>query len=76
VHGVSYGTNLALQLLRDHPEGIRAMVLDGVVPPQTRSVEVWTGRPRPQDTEHCSIPVPSSRNATVLFRARKPNSQI
>ncbi len=40
VYGVSYGTNLALQLLRDHPEGIRAMVLDGVVPPQTRSVEV------------------------------------
>jgi pimeloyl-ACP methyl ester carboxylesterase len=37
---VSYGTNLALQLLRDHPQGIRAMVLDGVVPPQTRSVEV------------------------------------
>jgi pimeloyl-ACP methyl ester carboxylesterase len=40
VYGVSYGTNLALQLLRDHPEGIRAVVLDGVVPPQTRSVEV------------------------------------
>jgi pimeloyl-ACP methyl ester carboxylesterase len=40
VYGVSYGTNLALQLLRDHPEGIRAMVLDGVVPPQTRSVEM------------------------------------
>ena len=40
MYGVSYGTNLALQLLRDHPEGIRAMVLDGVVPPQTRSVEV------------------------------------
>jgi pimeloyl-ACP methyl ester carboxylesterase len=39
VYGVSYGTNLALQL-RDHPEGIRAMVLDGVVPPQIRSVEV------------------------------------
>jgi pimeloyl-ACP methyl ester carboxylesterase len=39
VYGVSYGTNLALQL-RDHPEGIRAMVLDGVVSPQTRSVEV------------------------------------
>jgi pimeloyl-ACP methyl ester carboxylesterase len=40
VYGVSYGTNLALQLLRDHSEGIHAMVLDGVVPPQTRSVEV------------------------------------
>ena len=35
VYGVSYGTSLALPLLRDDPEGIRAMVLDGVVPPQT-----------------------------------------
>lgn len=35
VHGVSYGTKLALQLLRDHSEGIHSMVLDGVVPPQT-----------------------------------------
>ena len=40
VYRVSYGTNLALPLLRDDPEGIRAMVLDGVVPTQTRSVEV------------------------------------
>lgn len=43
VYGVSYGTDLALQLLRDHPEGIRALVLDGVVPPHLRSVEVdWS----------------------------------
>lgn len=43
VYGVSYGTNLALQLLRDHPEGIRAVVLDGVVPPQLKSVQVdWS----------------------------------
>ena len=40
VYRLSYGTNLALPLLRDDPEGIRAMVLDGVVPTQTRSVEV------------------------------------
>jgi len=33
VYRVSYGTNLALPLLRDDPEGIRAMVLDGGVPP-------------------------------------------
>lgn len=34
LYGVSYGTDLALQTLRDHPEGIRSMVLDSVVPPQ------------------------------------------
>lgn len=34
VYGVSYGTDLALQTLRDHPEGIRSLVLDSVVPPQ------------------------------------------
>jgi pimeloyl-ACP methyl ester carboxylesterase len=35
VYGVSYGSDLALQLLRDHPEAIRSVVLDSVVPPQT-----------------------------------------
>lgn len=33
LYGVSYGTDLALQVLRDHPEGIRSVVLDSVVPP-------------------------------------------
>jgi pimeloyl-ACP methyl ester carboxylesterase len=32
VYGVSYGTDLALQLLRDHPQGIRSLVLDSLVP--------------------------------------------
>ena len=30
--GESYGTRLALAVLRDHPEGIRSVVLDSVVP--------------------------------------------
>lgn len=34
LYGVSYGTRLALSVLRYHPEGIRAVILDGVVPPQ------------------------------------------
>jgi pimeloyl-ACP methyl ester carboxylesterase len=34
VYGVSYGSDLALQLLRDYPAGIRSEVLDSVVPPQ------------------------------------------
>ena len=32
VYGVSYGTYLIQTLLRDHPEGIRSVVLDSVVP--------------------------------------------
>ena len=34
-YSVSYGSDLALQLLRDHPEGIRSVVLDSLLPPQT-----------------------------------------
>jgi pimeloyl-ACP methyl ester carboxylesterase len=33
-YGVSYGTNLGLALLRDHPEGVRSIILDSVQPPQ------------------------------------------
>lgn len=38
LYGVSYGTDLALTVLRDHPEGVRSVVLDSVVPPNFR----WT----------------------------------
>jgi pimeloyl-ACP methyl ester carboxylesterase len=37
LYGVSYGTDLALQTLRDHPDGIRSVVLDSVVPPQANT---------------------------------------
>ena len=30
LYGVSYGTALALTVLRDHPEGVRSVVLDSV----------------------------------------------
>jgi pimeloyl-ACP methyl ester carboxylesterase len=38
VFGVSYGTDLALTLMRDHPEGIRSVVLDSTVPPNIVSL--------------------------------------
>lgn len=42
VYGVSYGSDLALQLLRDHPQGIRSMVLDSVVTPHLNLLEgLW-----------------------------------
>jgi len=32
--GISYGTRLGLVVMRDHPEGIRSVLLDSVYPPQ------------------------------------------
>ncbi len=34
LYGVSYGTDLALTIMRLHPQGIRSVVLDSTVPPQ------------------------------------------
>lgn len=39
LYGVSYGSNLALQVLRDHPGGIRSVVLDAVFPPNINPIE-------------------------------------
>jgi pimeloyl-ACP methyl ester carboxylesterase len=33
--GVSYGTKLALTVMRDYPEGVRSVILDSVYPPQS-----------------------------------------
>lgn len=33
IYGISYGSRLALTILRDFPEGARSAVIDGVVPP-------------------------------------------
>lgn len=32
--GISYGARLALTMMRDHPEGIRSVILGGTYPPQ------------------------------------------
>ncbi len=45
VYGVSYGTKLASVLLRDHPAGIRSVVLDSVSPPNFNIVENWWSAP-------------------------------
>ena len=41
VYGLSYGTELALSLMRDHPEGIRSVIIDAVLPPSAVSLG-WT----------------------------------
>ena len=37
--GVSYGTRLALTVMRDYPTGIRSVVIDSVYPPQVDAYE-------------------------------------
>jgi pimeloyl-ACP methyl ester carboxylesterase len=40
--GVSYGTDLALTIMRDHPEGLRSVILDSTVPPSVVDLaEFW-----------------------------------
>ncbi|MDW3225785.1 MAG: alpha/beta fold hydrolase [Paracoccaceae bacterium] len=34
--GISYGTRLALEVLRTAPEGVRSVIIDGVAPPTVR----------------------------------------
>jgi pimeloyl-ACP methyl ester carboxylesterase len=34
LYGISYGTRLALSIMRTYPQGIRSVVLDSVLPPQ------------------------------------------
>ena len=38
LYGVSYGTRLALTVMRDHPEGIRSAVLDSAYPHQVDEI--------------------------------------
>jgi pimeloyl-ACP methyl ester carboxylesterase len=40
LHGLSYGTRVALTVLRRHPAGVRSVVLDSVLPPQVNFDEV------------------------------------
>ncbi len=42
IWGTSYGSRVALEIMRDQPEGVRSAVLDGVVPPD---VDLWLAEP-------------------------------
>lgn len=39
--GISYGTRLALTVMRDFPEGLRSVVIDSVYPPEINSWEEY-----------------------------------
>lgn len=51
--GISYGTRLALVSMRNHPDGIRSVILDSAFPPQVNLTE--------------EMPVNTSRAFNVLF---------
>lgn len=36
IYGISYGTKLALEVMRSAPEGVRAVIIDGVAPASVR----------------------------------------
>lgn len=38
LYGISYGTRLALATARDHPDGVRSLVLDSVYPPGVQTL--------------------------------------
>lgn len=39
IYGISYGTKLALEVMRSAPEGVRSVVIDSVFPPNSRSYD-------------------------------------
>ena len=55
LYGVSYGTRLALTVMRDHPDGVRSVVLDSTYPPEVDGV--------------ASIPAGAERALSELFAA-------
>ena len=67
--GVSYGTRLALEALREAPAGIRAVILDSVLPPDAPSVFAVPGRPRDRTSRGCN-PTTTTRSRCTSTRAR------
>lgn len=58
VFGHSYGTRLALTMLRDHPEGVRSVMLDSVLSPEANFDETATANlKRALDTvfDQCAV---------------------
>ena len=55
LYGGSYGTRLALEVMRDFPQHIRSVVMDSTLPPQ---VDLFT-----------SVPASATRSFTLLFNA-------
>jgi pimeloyl-ACP methyl ester carboxylesterase len=46
VFGTSYGTNLAMTLVREHPQGIRSVTIDSVEPPEVVAANLFAPNAR------------------------------
>ncbi len=71
VYGVSYGSKLALIVLRDHPQGIRSVVLDSVSPPNEqhrRDVVVGSGQFVQGDLRCVCCPAPPAPPPTRTWK--------
>lgn len=53
LYGISYGTKLALTIMRDHPEAVRSAIIDSIFPPQVTN---------------SSAPINFERSLNVLFK--------
>jgi pimeloyl-ACP methyl ester carboxylesterase len=56
LYGVSYGTRLALTVMRDHPQRIRSVIIDGVYPPNVDGLSEqarWANQAFERMFAHC-----------------------
>lgn len=53
LYGISYGTKLALTIMRDHPEAVRSAIIDSIFPPQVTNNDA---------------PINFERSLSVLFK--------
>jgi pimeloyl-ACP methyl ester carboxylesterase len=60
LYGISYGTKLALTIMRDHPEAVRSAVIDSIFPPQVTNNDA---------------PLNFERSLNVLFKGCSDNSE-
>jgi pimeloyl-ACP methyl ester carboxylesterase len=71
--GGSYGSRAALEYLRRHPDRVRSIVMDGVVPPRVKvSLDVW----RTRDSALDDVVVACRRSAKCLAAHPDPVAAI
>lgn len=60
LYGISYGTKLALTIMRDHPEAVRSVIIDSIFPPQVTNNDA---------------PLNFERSLNVLFNGCAANAE-
>ncbi len=60
LYGISYGTKLALTIMRDHPDAVRSTIIDSIFPPQITNNDA---------------PLNFERSLNVLFKGCAANTE-